>query len=168
MLVTEFIEKKPQVEETVALALRIGKTALEVLRVPLEAMNQPDPPSVALIEVGTDAFTLGGRELERLARIRGVSLLSPDEVDVAVDVSKRPPDTVKLLLGQSSFDTFRTTPEVMNSYCPPAFGLANFGDAYRLAGDVIADFVEAHGGHTIRGNELDPQGHNNAGENTFN
>lgn len=146
-------------QPTVGICLKMARLTLECLRTSRSAMALPNPPEIALIELAPDVYTLGGETLEDLATALGSPLLPPEQLDVEVakdiacDYTSRP-----LLLGKYSLQALTQPRWVMDGYCPPQFGLTNFGESWRMGGDLIADYLESRGAPVLRGSHLDSNG----------
>jgi hypothetical protein len=164
------MENYEQPPEQTEITLRIGETALEVLHTPSHYWQSDgdDRPPIALVALAEDIYTLGGKDIEKLSESRGAKLLAPDELDVT-DV--RPPaehGCVKLLLGKASLEALTVPRSVMDGFVPPVFGLVNFSEVWRMAGDMVADHIVSQGAREIRGSQLDADGNDMTGENHFN
>jgi len=159
--------------EIIGVPLLIGARALEALRITPQEMAEQGDPEVVLVELSGDdnIFALGGWDMERYAIHRGATLPKPQDIVDSVDVHtlrSKVPSTVGLAITRLALARLRVETYDFDMPIPPRFSITQFGLAYRLGGDMIADFVERKGARAVWGSNLDSRGHDNTGENSAN
>lgn len=159
-------------QESVTIPLAISPRSLAALRAEPDIMRTAAAPDIALVELDPAhrLFTLGGSALMKYAREHGGPLLPHQELYAAASQAPAPDDdaNVGLLLGVRSFRALTVTRAQMDGPRPPLFGLVQFPHCWRLAGDLIAHYLESRGGRVIYSNNLDRRGRDITGENTYN
>ncbi len=165
-------EFKPPLGELPDLAsinLRIGARALQILHLPLEQAAMADERPIALISLEPDSYTLAGNELAAYATRLQAPLLPARSIDLEAVRHQKPTfDSVRLVLGRQLLQALTATKSEMDGWCPPRFGLVPFENVWRMAGDLVADYVESQGVMALRGSHLDYDGSDIRGENNVN
>lgn len=166
---TETQPLNPEQQTYVTLPLRIGTVGLSHLRATKEAMLGEDAPEIALVEIDHGVFTLGGEAVRwAIGGDHPADLLDPEAIDPGQVEHSTVDDSVTLVLGQDTFHAVRAYPWIMDTSNAPKVALVQFGPVYRLGGDTVADYVEERGARAVWGSDIDPEGYDARGENTFN
>lgn len=165
----ELQPQNPEQRAYVSIPLRVGAAALSHMHTTTQAMREGCAPEVALIEIDQNVFTLGGNAVRwAIGGASPANLIDPEEIDLERVERSIVEDSVTLVLDQDIFEAIHTTTGVMDTVFAPKVALVQFGPVYRLGGDTVADYVESQGTRAIWGSNIDSQGHNATGENSYN
>jgi hypothetical protein len=156
--------------QIVDIPLRISDQALAILRTPPDepwlSMDPADAkqaggPPFALAELAPDTYTLAGWQAATYAEGQ---LLPPHTINPEMVERREVPNSVHLLLGATSLQRLEASRRDMDGYCPRLFGIVQFGDAWRMGGDALADYIEDHGVRSHYSSQLDENGYSIIGE----
>ena len=118
-------------EKIVSVPLKLRDETLELLKYTPKSVGGRElpKPEITLIELAPNVYTLGGLFVERY--VSGYKLLAPHEINVRSAQKTSVPDTVTLLLGETSFRYLEQSRHNMdNDFIPIQLGVTKFGDAY--------------------------------------